>query len=82
MSYTVKNVNGCTKKIEFNFQTLDLSKEIKAAVVKKQTTTNIKGFRKGKAPLAMVQQVYGPQIESDALNQFVQSQLYQSSHLK
>ena len=78
MSYTVKSVNGCTKKIEFNFATLDLSKEIKAAVVKKQTTTNIKGFRKGKAPLAMVEQVYGPQIESDALNQFVQSQLFEA----
>lgn len=77
MSYTVKNVNGCTKKIEFNFATLDLSKEIKAAVVKKQSTTNIKGFRKGKAPLAMVEQVYGPQIESDALNQFVQTQLFE-----
>lgn len=78
MSYTVKSVNGCTKKIEFNFATLDLSKEIKAAVVRKQSTTNIKGFRKGKAPLAMVEQVYGPQIESDALNQFVQSQLFEA----
>lgn len=78
MSYTLKSVNGCTKKLEFNFATLDLSKEIKAAVVKKQGTTNIKGFRKGKAPLAMVEQVYGPQIESDALNQFVQTQLFEA----
>ncbi|MBC7713465.1 MAG: trigger factor [Rhizobacter sp.] len=78
MSYTVKSVNGCTKKLEFNFATLDLSKEVKAAVVKKQATTNVKGFRKGKAPLSMVEQVYGPQIESDALNQFVQSQLFEA----
>jgi len=78
MSYTMKSVNGCTKKIEFNFATLDLSKEIKAAVVKKQSTTNIKGFRKGKAPLSMVEQVYGPQIESDALNSFVQTQLFEA----
>lgn len=76
MSYTVKSINGCTKKLEFNFATLDLSKEIKAAVVKKQSTTNIRGFRKGKAPLAMVEKVYGPQIESDALNTFVQSQVF------
>jgi trigger factor len=78
MSYTVKNVNGCTKKLEFNFATLDLSKEIKAAVVRKQSTTNVKGFRKGKAPLSMVEQVYGPQIESDALNSFVQNQLFEA----
>jgi trigger factor len=78
MSYTVKNVNGCTKKIEFNFATLDLSKEIKAAVVRKQAQSNMKGFRKGKAPLSMVEKFYGPQIESDALNQFVQSQLFEA----
>jgi trigger factor len=78
MSYTVKSVNGCTKKLEFNFATLDLTKEIKAAVVRKQSTTNMKGFRKGKAPLSMVEQVYGPQIESDALNQFVQTQLFEA----
>lgn len=78
MSYTVKSVNGCKKKLEFNFATLDLSKEIKAAVVRKQSTTNIKGFRKGKAPLSMVEQVYGPQIESDALNSFVQNQLFEA----
>ncbi len=78
MSYTVKNVNGCTKKLEFNFATLDLSKEIKQAVIKKQAQTNMKGFRKGKAPLAMVEQVYGPQLESDALNQFVQTQLFEA----
>jgi trigger factor len=78
MSYTVKSVNGCTKKFEFNFATLDLSKEIKAAVVKKQNSTNMKGFRKGKAPITMVEKVYGPQIESDALNQFVQTQLFEA----
>lgn len=78
MSYTMKSVNGCTKKLEFNFATLDLTKEIKAAVVKKQATTNIKGFRAGKAPLAMVEQVFGPQIESDALNSFVQNQLFEA----
>lgn len=78
MSYTLKSVNGCTKKLEFNFATLDLTKEIKAAVIKKQASVNMKGFRTGKAPLSMVEQVYGPQIESDALNSFVQNQLFEA----
>lgn len=78
MSYTVKAVNGCTKKFEFNFPTLDLTNEIKAAVVRKQASSNIKGFRKGKAPIAVVERIYGPQIESDALNQFVQSQIFEA----
>ncbi|MBK26680.1 MAG: trigger factor [Halobacteriovorax sp.] len=75
MSYKVEEVNGCTKKIVFNFETLDLTTEIKAELTKKQKTVSIKGFRKGKAPLSMVEKLYGPQLEFDALNQFVQNQL-------
>jgi trigger factor len=77
MSYTVQDVNSCTKKILFNFETLDLSKEIQTALKEKQKTVNLKGFRKGKAPLDMVQKFYGPQVESDALNRFIQNKLYE-----
>jgi trigger factor len=78
MSYTVETINGCTKKIAFNFETLDLTAEIKTAIAQKQKTVSLKGFRKGKAPLSMIQQVYGQQIESEALNQFVQNQFFEA----
>jgi len=76
MSYTVENVNGCTKKFIFNFESLDLSEHIKKALVKKQKEVNLKGFRKGKAPLSVVEQMYRPQVENDALNEFIQTQFY------
>ncbi|MBT5093814.1 MAG: trigger factor family protein, partial [Halobacteriovoraceae bacterium] len=78
MSYSVESVNGCTKKIAFNFEALDLTTEIKAAVLKKQKSTNMKGFRKGKAPLQMIEKIYGPQLESDALNDFVQNKFFEA----
>ncbi|TNF30983.1 MAG: trigger factor [Deltaproteobacteria bacterium] len=78
MSYTVEQINGCTKKIIFNFETLDLSTEIKNAVLAKQKTVSLKGFRKGKAPLDMVQKMYGPQIEHDALNRFINNQFIEA----
>jgi trigger factor len=78
MSYSVEEVNDCTKKIVFNFETLDLTKEIGQALKEKQKNANLKGFRKGKAPLSMVQKFYGPQVESDALNRFVQNQLFEA----
>lgn len=78
MSYEVQAVNDCTKRLVFNFETLDLTTEIKAAVAKKQKTTNLKGFRKGKAPLDMVQQIYGPQLEGEALNSFVQNKVFEA----
>jgi len=78
MSYTVETVNGCTKKLVFSFESLDLSKQITEAVKKKQKEANLKGFRKGKAPLKMVQDVYGPQIESDAVNNFIQGEFFEA----
>jgi trigger factor len=78
MSYTIQNVNGCTKKLVFNFDQVDLTKEIKAALTAKQQNSNLKGFRKGKAPLAMVQQLFGPQIENDALHRFISDQYFEA----
>lgn len=78
MSYQVESVNGCTKKLVFNFETLDLTSEVKTALAKKQKTVNLKGFRKGKAPLAMVEQIYGKEAENEALNRFVQNQIYEA----
>jgi trigger factor len=74
MSYTIQDVNGCTKKFIFNFDKVDLSKEIKEAVLAKQQNSNLKGFRKGKAPIEMVQKLFGPQIENDALYRFISNE--------
>lgn len=78
MSYSIEDVSGCMKKIVFSFDKLDLTEEIAKAVKEKQKTVALKGFRKGKAPLTMVEQIYKPQIESDALNKFVQSEFYKA----
>ncbi len=78
MSYIIENVNSCTKKLVFNFDKVDLSKEIKEALVAKQANSNLKGFRKGKAPLEMVHKLFGPQVENDALYRFISDQYYQA----
>ncbi|EQC44683.1 trigger factor [Bacteriovorax sp. Seq25_V] len=78
MAYKVENVNGCTKKFVFTFDNLDLTEQIKVALKQKQKTVNIKGFRKGKAPVAMVEKLYRPQVESDALNNFLQKELFEA----
>ncbi len=78
MSYTIQDVNGCTKKLVFNFDKVDLSSQIKAALVAKQQNSNLKGFRKGKAPLEMVQKMFGPQVENDALYRFISEQYYEA----
>lgn len=78
MSYTVQELNGCTKKLVFNFPQVDLSRQIQEALVEKQKTANLKGFRVGKAPLDMVKKLFGPQLENDALYRFVSEQFYEA----
>lgn len=76
MSYSIQNLNGCTKKFTFKYEQVDLTKQIQAALVDKQKNANLKGFRKGKAPLDMVKKLFGPQVENDALSRFVSEEFY------
>ncbi|MBT3981579.1 MAG: trigger factor [Bacteriovoracaceae bacterium] len=76
MSYTVESINGCTKKLLFNFDSVDLSEEINSTLKKKQKEVSLKGFRKGKAPLNIVQKLYGPQVENEALHEFISAQFF------
>ncbi len=76
MSYKVEEVNSCTKKFSFTFENLNLGDQINTALKEKQKSANIKGFRKGKAPLSMVEKMYGPQAKEEALNRFVQKEFF------
>ena len=78
MSYTIESINNCTKKFIFNYETLDLSVQIKTEVEKKQKSVAVKGFRKGKAPFNIVEQLYGPQIETEALNSFILKEFFEA----
>lgn len=78
MSYTIENINGCTKKLVFSFDGVDLSTQIDQALKERQRSANLKGFRKGKAPISMIKQVYGAQAENDALYRFVSQEFYKA----
>jgi trigger factor len=76
MSYSVEDVNSCTKKFVFKFEAVDLTTQIEVALKSKQKDSNLKGFRKGKAPLTMIKEMYGPQVENEALYTFVSQEFY------
>lgn len=78
MSYSIEEINGCTKKLLFTFEDVDLTTQIEEALKEKQKSANLKGFRKGKAPINFVKQVYGPQVENDALYRFVSEEFYKA----
>ena len=78
MTYTVSDVNSCTKKIVFTLPNVDLKTHIQKALQSKQKTVELKGYRKGKAPINMIEKFYGPQIENEALSRFIYDQIDQA----
>ena len=78
MSYQIEDVNGCTKKLVFTFDNVDLTSQIEVALKDKQKSANLKGFRKGKAPISFVKKVYGAEAQNDALYRFVSEEFYKA----
>ena len=78
MSYQIESINGCTKKLVFAFENVDLTTQVESALKEKQKSANLKGFRKGKAPINFVKQMYGAQVENDALYRFVSEEFYKA----
>ncbi|MFQ5706298.1 MAG: trigger factor [bacterium] len=54
----------------------EMQPHLESVYRKYQKTIRLEGFRKGKVPLALVKQLYGKQIESEAIEEIVQD-LYQ-----
>ena len=78
MSYRVENSGDCTKRLLFNLENVDLSPQIDQALQEKQKSSNLKGFRKGKAPLSVIRQIYGQDVEAHALHSLISQQLMEA----
>ena len=75
MSYTIKEINGYTKKLSFELNTSELQPQVTLELKQKQQSIQLKGFRKGKVPLPMIQQLYGPEVEQAALDYLINREL-------
>ncbi|MCY4643795.1 MAG: trigger factor, partial [Bacteriovoracales bacterium] len=78
MPYTVENTNDYTKKFQFHFEGLDTSPAVEKALKEKQKTAQMKGFRKGKVPLSLIKNLYGPAAEEKAVHSMVSTELAQA----
>ena len=78
MSYTLEDVSGCSKKIVFQIGEVDISSDLNTALEQKRKSVSLKGFRKGKAPLPVVDQLYGKEIEGQILQKFISNKLFEA----
>ena len=55
--------NNLEKKIKLNISSKDLEIDFKKRLLAQQSSSDLKGFRKGKAPLDVIEKYYGDQIK-------------------
>ena len=72
MSVTVEKLEGNMAKLTFECEASEFEKAVEKAYQKNKGRISIPGFRKGKAPLAMIKKIYGVGVfYEDALNDLV-----------
>ena len=71
MKFSVKNIDKCRRKIEIKIPSSDVTNEKVKAVSIYAKHANIPGFRKGKAPLNVVEKKYNKEIINDVKEQLL-----------
>lgn len=72
MSVKVENLENNMAKLTVEVDNAEFLKAIDTAYNKNKGRFNLQGFRKGKAPKAMIEKMYGPQVFfEDALNEIL-----------
>lgn len=66
MESKLSNINDTTKELAFTFAKAELEPIYNEAYKKAQPELELPGFRKGRVPLNMVKQQFGPRIQADA----------------
>jgi len=71
MQFTVKTTTGLERRIEVEIPHTRVAGEVDRRLRDLSRTANIRGFRKGKVPLAVVKQQYGSQMHGDAVSELI-----------
>ncbi|MEO5667021.1 MAG: trigger factor [Bdellovibrionota bacterium] len=75
MKVEIENLNGNFKKLKIEIPADIITKRVDTHFKNIQNDVTLKGFRKGKAPMALVRETYGPQenprITRDLVNEYL-----------
>lgn len=75
MKLTVEKISPVQKKMTIEIEPEKVSDKFNEAIRYLKQNVSIKGFRKGKAPRAVLEREYGPQIKNEVMEKLVQENL-------
>ena len=63
MNIEIEDIDSCKKKIKFDIAYKDYQTEVKNSYLKLAQKVKIPGFRSGKAPMAILEKRFGPNVK-------------------
>jgi trigger factor len=75
---TIQSLSDVSREVEITATTEDLAPHFDKAYLEYRKKIEIRGFRKGKAPIDIVKKLYGDLIENDSLNE-VATEMYRKA---
>ena len=76
MSVTVENLENLERKVVLSLPWSEVNAAVEKQLRQTARRVRIDGFRPGKAPLHMVESMYGASIQNDVLNELAQKAFY------
>ena len=78
MQVSVSTVSGLERRIEVSIPAARVSAEVEARFKQLSRTARLKGFRPGKAPLPVVRQQFGAQVQSEVVGDLLRDSYAQA----
>ena len=79
MSAAVETLEKLERKVIVSLSWLDINEATDKELKKAQRRVKIDGFRPGKAPLSMIQSMYGASIQNDVMNELAQKVFFDTA---
>jgi trigger factor len=71
MQFTVHTTQGLERRIEIQVPRTRVAGEVERRLRDLSRTANVRGFRKGKVPVAVIKQQFGSQVQNDAVSELI-----------
>ncbi len=71
MKIEIEEIDTCNKRIKVEIPHADYKKKVNEQYAKVGMQINVPGFRKGKVPLSLIENRYGPEVKREVLTQII-----------
>jgi trigger factor len=78
MEVSLSETGGLSRRLEVAVPATEVAKEVQARLKRLSRTARLKGFRPGKAPLAVITKQFGEQVRAEVLSDLMRSSFAQA----